>query len=30
MRADEKEADWEMLGKENLEEKLKLFKKDKN
>lgn len=28
--ADEKEAEWEMLGKWNIEEKLKFFKKDKN
>ena len=28
--ADKKEADWEMLGREDIEEKLKYFKKDKN
>ena len=29
-RAFEKEAEWEMLGKEDIENKLKLYKKDKN
>lgn len=28
--ADQKEAEWEMLGREGIEEKLKYFKKDKN
>ena len=28
--ADQKEAEWEMLGKEDIESKLKYFKKDKN
>lgn len=28
--ADQKEADWEMLGREDIENKLKYFKKDKN
>ena len=28
--ADQKEAEWEMLGKEDIENKLKYFKKDKN
>jgi hypothetical protein len=28
--ADQKEAEWEMLGRENIENKLKYFRKDSN